>query len=127
MTRFRKSAAAWLGLLAIVLNALVPFGSLGHAGPADINAGICTASGFRPAPAAPKAPAAPASPAERTQCTLCAHCAPSGSHGALPSADPLFPPQASTGPGLQHATESFTLAWVPGARPRAPPLSSAAV
>lgn len=124
MTRFRRSTAAWLGLLAIVLNALAPLGSLGHAARPDIGTGICTASGFRPAPAAPQTPSAPASP-ERTQCTLCAHCAPSGSHGAPASAGPLLPPQVSSRPSLQRSTEPFSQPWVAGARPRAPPTSSA--
>ena len=124
MTRFGKQIAAWLGLLAIGLNALTPLASLANPARADVQAGICTASGFRFVPGAPQAPSTPHSPAERSQCTLCAHCAPSGGHAALGTGNPRmalpWPDRESTPP--RHAATLFAVPWIPGARPRAPPM-----
>lgn len=127
MTRFRSQIAAWLGLLAIGLNALTPLASLASSVRVDV--GICTASGFRFAPEAPQAPRTVPSPAERSQCTLCAHCAPSSGHAALGSessgVSPPWPLHASV--LRRHVPALSAVHWIPGARPRAPPTPFALV
>ena len=123
MTRFGRQIAAWLGLLAIGLNALAPLASLAEPARADARAGICTASGFRFVPEAPQAPSTPPSPAERSQCTLCAHCAPSGGHAALARGQPAdgAAVAGSRKPAAAARLHSSSRPWIPGARPRAPP------
>jgi hypothetical protein len=122
MTRFGRQTAAWLGLLAIALNALTPLASLAGSR-ADVRTGICTASGFRFVPESPQAPSTPPSPAERSQCALCTHCAPSSGHAALGAANQrmALPWPDRTTPPRQYAATLFAVPWIPGARPRAPP------
>ena len=129
MTKFGRQIAAWLGLVAIGLNALAPLASLASPARADTRVGICTASGFRSVPEAPQAPSAPPSPAERAQCTLCAHCAPSGGHAALAAGNPgwALPWPYRASPLLRQASTLVFTPWIPGARPRAPPALFAVV
>jgi hypothetical protein len=116
ITRLGRQIAAWLGVLALGLNALAPLATPARA---DVRVGICTASGFR---TVPDGPSTPASPAEHAQCTLCTHCAPSSDHAAPGLSEPNAALVPRVGdPLLWDGTPPFSTRWVPGARPRAPP------